>query len=280
MVVDLTYTHKYYDGNKEFESEGVEYLKIMTQGGGTEPPKKPDLEQFAKKVTEFFKAKPDELCAVHCTHGINRSGFFIVSFLVEHCKVRVRDALASFAAARAPGIWDQLFIDELFARYGKGQKAGPKDYPPIPPWSKEKRRRDYDERRRKIIDLPKFVNERGAPGGAQRVRGVDMRDAEDERRRRIIDLPKFANPDRDRMRGGSWGPGPDERDRWGPGPGPDRWGPPGRGGWDGPPPRGILRAILQPQTPRPSESGARSPKPEARKVLMYRMRGCAMRASS
>lgn len=40
-------------------------------------------------------------------------------------------------------------------------------YPAIPPWSKEKRRRDYDERRRKIIDLPKFVNDKG---------GTKMRD--------------------------------------------------------------------------------------------------------
>jgi len=52
------------------------------QGGGTEPPKKPDLENFAKKVMEFFKRRPEETCAVHCTHGINRSGFFIVTFLI------------------------------------------------------------------------------------------------------------------------------------------------------------------------------------------------------
>jgi len=113
MVVDLTFTAKYYDGKKEFEAEGVEYLKIMTQGGGMELPKKPDLETFATKVSEFFKNRPDELCAVHCTHGINRSGYFIVTFLIEQCKMDVKEALASFATARAPGIWDNLFIDEV-----------------------------------------------------------------------------------------------------------------------------------------------------------------------
>lgn len=94
LVVDLTFTHKYYDGKKEFEAEGVEYLKILTAGGGTEPPKKPDLEIFAKKVTDFFKRRPEEFCAVHCTHGINRSGFFIVNFLVEQCKMGLKEALA------------------------------------------------------------------------------------------------------------------------------------------------------------------------------------------
>ena len=111
MVVDLTFTHKYYDGKKEFEEGGVEYLKIMTQGGGTEPPKKADLDNFTAKVIEFFKKKPEEFCAVHCTHGINRSGFFIVTFLVEQCQLAVKDALAAFAASRAPGIWDHNFID-------------------------------------------------------------------------------------------------------------------------------------------------------------------------
>jgi len=153
MVVDLTFTHKYYDGKKEFEAEGVEYLKIMTQGGGTELPKKADLEIFSKKVLDFFKSRPEELCAVHCTHGINRSGFFIVTFLVEQCKLSVKEALASFAAARQPGIWDHLFIDELYARHLAGVRPGPEAYPAIPPWSKEKRRRDYDERRYSVYLL-------------------------------------------------------------------------------------------------------------------------------
>ena len=105
-------------------------------------------------------------------------------------------------------------VAELYSRHGGGEKPDKDAYPAIPPWSKEHRRRDYDERRRKIIDLPKFVNERGG-GGRD-----DRSTADDERRRKIIDLPKFANPDR----GPRGGPGPGERDRWGPGG--ERWGPP------------------------------------------------------
>ena len=131
MVVDLTFTHKYYDGKKEFEEAGIEYLKIMTQGGGTEPPKKPDLDQFAAKVTDFFKNRPEELCAVHCTHGINRSGFFIVTFLVEHCKLELEAALQAFAASRAPGIWDHVLIDQLYKHHGDGKKPGPDAYPVV-----------------------------------------------------------------------------------------------------------------------------------------------------
>ena len=37
LVVDLTYTDKYYDGEKEFGSKGVEYIKIRERGHSAIP---------------------------------------------------------------------------------------------------------------------------------------------------------------------------------------------------------------------------------------------------
>jgi protein-tyrosine phosphatase len=42
---------------------------------------------------------------IHCTHGFNRTGFMIVSYLVEELDVVVEDAITFFARARPPGIY-------------------------------------------------------------------------------------------------------------------------------------------------------------------------------
>ena len=59
------------------------------------------------QVCRFWLEKPGECVAVHCTHGINRTGFFVVTYLVECCGMHVEEAIAAFAAARSPGIWDR-----------------------------------------------------------------------------------------------------------------------------------------------------------------------------
>lgn len=46
-----------------------------------------------------------------------RTGFFLVSYLVEKEGWKVEDALAEFAEKRPPGIKHDHFINELFKRY-------------------------------------------------------------------------------------------------------------------------------------------------------------------
>src|SRR5699024_4976403 len=73
--------------------------------------------------------------AVHCTHGFNRTGFLICSYLVLVHKWDMEQAVHEFAKARPPGIYKQDYIDELFRRY------------------------DYFERRFAAPELPKWCNE-------------------------------------------------------------------------------------------------------------------------
>mmetsp|Transcript_26915 Transcript_26915/g.60167 ORF Transcript_26915/g.60167 Transcript_26915/m.60167 type:complete len:187 (+) Transcript_26915:488-1048(+) len=61
--------------------------------------------------------------AVHCHYGFNRTGFLIVSYLVEEENWRVDDAIAAFAASRPPGIKHGHFTDELRARYRERDPA-------------------------------------------------------------------------------------------------------------------------------------------------------------
>eukprot|EP00286_Rhodomonas_abbreviata_P019623 CAMPEP_0181306276 /NCGR_PEP_ID=MMETSP1101-20121128/10207_1 /TAXON_ID=46948 /ORGANISM="Rhodomonas abbreviata, Strain Caron Lab Isolate" /LENGTH=357 /DNA_ID=CAMNT_0023412309 /DNA_START=425 /DNA_END=1495 /DNA_ORIENTATION=- len=125
LVVDLTYTDKYYDGEKEFVSRGVSYIKIPEKGHSSHPRRR-NIDTFIKTVTSFLKKNDDNTnnshngkryVAVHCTHGLNRSGFFIVSLLVEALSIPLSLALRSFAAASPPGIWDRDYILALHRKY-------------------------------------------------------------------------------------------------------------------------------------------------------------------
>ena len=55
--------------------------------------------------------------AVHCHYGFNRTGYFIVSYLVERKGYTLQFALDLFATKRPPGIRHEHFVDELFVRY-------------------------------------------------------------------------------------------------------------------------------------------------------------------
>ncbi|KAF2458451.1 Alpha/Beta hydrolase protein [Lineolata rhizophorae] len=65
------------------------------------------------------------LIGVHCHYGFNRTGFFIVSYLVERLGYGLQEALDEFATMRPPGIRHEHFVDTLFVRYCVGLKRAP-----------------------------------------------------------------------------------------------------------------------------------------------------------
>ena len=54
--------------------------------------------------------------------GWNRTGYFIVCYLVEKMSYTVQDALDEFAVQKPPGIKHEHFVDALFLRYCVGLK--------------------------------------------------------------------------------------------------------------------------------------------------------------
>ena len=69
----------------------------------------------------------DPVIAVHCHYGYNRTGFFIVCYLVEILGYKLEDAISEFARQRPPGIRHDHFIDSLYVRYTVGLKRPGKD---------------------------------------------------------------------------------------------------------------------------------------------------------
>ena len=86
-------------------------------------------------IDNFRVENPDAFIGIHCTHGFNRTGFIICSYMVERCNWYVGDAIAAFAAARNDGIYRENVIVELYRRYDPDYLDTPIDLSiPTPSW--------------------------------------------------------------------------------------------------------------------------------------------------
>lgn len=81
------------------QRENCEYVKIKCKGYG-QAPVHHDTQHFISVVQEYIIKSPFDCIAIHCTHGFNRTGFLITSFLVEKLKFDVRIALRIFSESR------------------------------------------------------------------------------------------------------------------------------------------------------------------------------------
>lgn len=98
MWIDLTNTKRFYD-KQEIERYGCKYLKLQCRGHG-ETPSVEQTQFFIKIVHNFIVHCPLEVVAVHCTHGFNRTGFLITSYLVTKMDMDINMAMLVFAKAR------------------------------------------------------------------------------------------------------------------------------------------------------------------------------------
>ncbi|XP_066252635.1 mRNA-capping enzyme [Euwallacea similis] len=133
LWIDLTNTNRFYD-KAEIENYGCRYIKLQCKGHG-ETPSREQTNIFIQVVDKFISKNPLEMIAVHCTHGFNRTGFLIVSYLVEKMDYCVDVAIQAFADARPVGIYKQDYLDELYNRYEEIEDSPPA--PNLPDWCLE-----------------------------------------------------------------------------------------------------------------------------------------------
>lgn len=130
LWIDLTNTSRFYD-RRDVEEEGCKYVKLQCRGHG-ETPSPEQTKTFITIVHNFIRNNPLECIAVHCTHGFNRTGFLIVSYLVERMDCSIEIALEMFAKVRPPGIYKGDYLEELYRRYDDVSDAPPP--PQLPDW--------------------------------------------------------------------------------------------------------------------------------------------------
>ena len=134
-VIDISNSTPVYDP-QALESAGIEYHKFPTVS--KIPPTKAETTDFNNLIDRLRPIASSErhddqhnprielgkrMIAVHCHYGFNRTGFFIVAYLIERCGLRVRDAVELFKQARPPGIRHTYFTNELYVRYWR--EGGP-----------------------------------------------------------------------------------------------------------------------------------------------------------
>ncbi|XP_071793573.1 uncharacterized protein [Asterias amurensis] len=122
LVIDLTNTSRYYNP-QEIERAGIEYYKLNTEGHII--PAERIVQRFTRIVQDFTRNHSNNgFCiGVHCTHGINRTGYLICRYMVENLGFTSSDALIAFADARGHKVERQNYIDDLHRISGAKQTS-------------------------------------------------------------------------------------------------------------------------------------------------------------
>ncbi|KAH8668501.1 hypothetical protein BX600DRAFT_510595 [Xylariales sp. PMI_506] len=122
-IIDISHDDPVYDP-RGLERDGIKYHKFPTVS--KIPPTDAEVENFNslvdrvredQKLRAKEKGWDDYFIGVHCHYGFNRTGYFIVCYLVDRCGLEVQQAIDVFAAARPNGIRHSHFLDRLFVRY-------------------------------------------------------------------------------------------------------------------------------------------------------------------
>lgn len=139
LVIDLSYSRKYYDP-MEFESKNVLHKKIYVPGQQLPPPS--IVDEFSNAVTKFERENEhnDDLIAVHCTHGLNRTGYIVCRHLIDRKLFNPQDAIEAFNKARGHSIEREAYVQDLLSPPGQSQRR------------QEDRRRERTRNRRRESD--------------------------------------------------------------------------------------------------------------------------------
>lgn len=100
MVIDLTNTNRYYDPSL-LEKHNIHYVKLCCNAYDQAPEEK-TVQEFVELVEKFRLNCPNEdhLIGVHCTHGLNRTGYMICRYIMHSFEVSAQEAIDRFNSAR------------------------------------------------------------------------------------------------------------------------------------------------------------------------------------
>ncbi|NXA43854.1 DUS11 phosphatase, partial [Eudromia elegans] len=114
LIIDLTYTTRYY-GPEELPAT-LHYSKILTMGH--EIPNSQTIYQFKCVVKDFLRDNKDndKLIGVHCTHGLNRTGYLVCRYLIDVDGMEPNAAIELFNRARGHPIERMNYIEDLQKR--------------------------------------------------------------------------------------------------------------------------------------------------------------------
>jgi len=109
LILDLTATDRYYNPNKL--SKNIRHDKIKTKGHVV--PDHQVIKRLFWAVDKILSDKKDALIGVHCTHGVNRTGYLICRYLIEKMEWTPEKAIEAFNSHRGHEIERKNYLDDL-----------------------------------------------------------------------------------------------------------------------------------------------------------------------
>ncbi|XP_008329186.1 RNA/RNP complex-1-interacting phosphatase-like isoform X2 [Cynoglossus semilaevis] len=121
LIIDLTVTTRYYTLVDVPQSCG--YVKILTEGQRV--PSDATILSFKRAVRHFLTENPDNdrLIGVHCTHGVNRTGYLLCRYLIDVDGLDPRRAVELFNTSRGHSMERQNYLVDLL-RNSKRSNSG------------------------------------------------------------------------------------------------------------------------------------------------------------
>ncbi|XP_058966440.2 RNA/RNP complex-1-interacting phosphatase-like [Pocillopora verrucosa] len=112
MVVDFTNTYRYYN-YRELSDHGILHCKIKCVG--KEIPDENVVKRFKTEVCSFLdkRSNSDAVVGVHCTHGLNRSGYVVCRYLIECRGYTPEEAIKAFNKARGHDMERENYLEDL-----------------------------------------------------------------------------------------------------------------------------------------------------------------------
>ncbi|XP_041914339.1 RNA/RNP complex-1-interacting phosphatase-like isoform X1 [Alosa sapidissima] len=111
LIIDLTFTTRYY--KPQDLPDSVYYVKIFA--AGHKVPSDPTILSFKRAVRKFLldNEDNDKLIGVHCTRGLNRTGYLVCRYLIDVDGIEPKKAIELFNTSRGHNIERQNYIDDL-----------------------------------------------------------------------------------------------------------------------------------------------------------------------
>ncbi|XP_075993489.1 RNA/RNP complex-1-interacting phosphatase [Genypterus blacodes] len=111
LMIDLTNTTRYY--SLQDVPDSWLFLKIFT--AGHQVPSDATILSFKRAVGSFLRdnAHNDKLIGVHCTHGLNRTGYMICRYLIDVDRMDPRDAVKLFNSSRGHVMERDNYLEDL-----------------------------------------------------------------------------------------------------------------------------------------------------------------------
>uniref|UniRef100_A0A0K0F238 RNA/RNP complex-1-interacting phosphatase (inferred by orthology to a human protein) n=1 Tax=Strongyloides venezuelensis TaxID=75913 RepID=A0A0K0F238_STRVS len=100
LIIDLTSTNRYYD-KYEFIKRKIRHYKLPCSGHEIHQ-NEPRALEFIQIVHEFLSDQNNcgKVVGVHCTHGLNRTGYMICRYMTDVMGFSAKDATEAFEKAR------------------------------------------------------------------------------------------------------------------------------------------------------------------------------------